>query len=116
MARNYHIVENRKESSLENSRAKVTPKQLDEWFEKYKKFVSQLHLLDQPQRIYNTEVCTERTDSKSKYLKSSQNKTISECAMSRKQKSTVKSKPSLTKPSTSTSVTCTRKTSISVES
>ena len=36
--------------------------------------------------------------------------------MSRKQKSPVKSKHSLTKPSTSTSVTCTRKTSISVKS
>lgn len=55
MARNSHIVEKRKESSLENSRAKVTSKQLDEWFDKYKKFVSQLHLLDQPQRIYNAD-------------------------------------------------------------
>ena len=55
MARNSHIVEKRKESSLENSRAKVTSKQLDEWFNNYKKFVSQLHLLDQPQRIYKAD-------------------------------------------------------------
>ena len=55
MARNSHIVEKRKESSLENSRAKVTSKQLDEWFNNYKKFVSQLHLLDQHRRTYNSD-------------------------------------------------------------
>ena len=55
MARNAHLVEKRKESSLENSRAKVSSNQLDEWFDKYYKFVSGLHLLDQPSRIYNAD-------------------------------------------------------------
>jgi len=31
--------------------------QLDEWFDKYKKFVSQFHLLDQPQLVYTPDKC-----------------------------------------------------------
>lgn len=55
MARNAHIVEIRKESSLESSRAKVTSAELDNWFSKYYKFVSELHLLDKPNRVYNAD-------------------------------------------------------------
>ncbi|WAR27972.1 hypothetical protein MAR_013676, partial [Mya arenaria] len=55
MARNSHVVEMRKESSLENSRAKVTSMQLDDWFSKFYKFVSDLHLLDKPDRVYNAD-------------------------------------------------------------
>ncbi|KAH3816585.1 hypothetical protein DPMN_118103 [Dreissena polymorpha] len=55
MARNSHLVEIRKESSLENSRAKVTSEELDRWFANYYKFVSELHLLDKPNRVYNAD-------------------------------------------------------------
>ena len=55
MARNGHLVEKRNESTLENSRAKVTTKQLSAWFENYRKFVSELHMLDKPHRIYNAD-------------------------------------------------------------
>ncbi|XP_038063178.1 uncharacterized protein LOC119733886 [Patiria miniata] len=45
----------RKGSSLEASRAKVTPAKLDEWFSKYKRFMSYRNLLDQPHRIWNAD-------------------------------------------------------------
>ncbi|XP_045177895.2 jerky protein homolog-like [Mercenaria mercenaria] len=55
MARNSHLIEKRQESSLENSRAKVTSQQLDKWFASYYKFLSELHLLDKPHRVYNAD-------------------------------------------------------------
>ena len=54
MARISHTVEKRIESSLESSRAKDTSTELDKWFDKYKKFVSQFNR-DQPQIVYNPD-------------------------------------------------------------
>jgi hypothetical protein len=55
MERNKNIVEKRKETPLEASRAKVTPSLIDDWFCKYRIFISDKELLDKPERIYNAD-------------------------------------------------------------
>ncbi|XP_053408066.1 LOW QUALITY PROTEIN: uncharacterized protein LOC128559734 [Mercenaria mercenaria] len=55
MERNKHTVEKRTETPLESSRAKVTPYVIDEWFHKYRMFISDNELLDKPERIYNAD-------------------------------------------------------------
>ncbi|XP_062605485.1 uncharacterized protein LOC134267284 [Saccostrea cucullata] len=55
LRRNSHIIQKRTETPLEISRAKVTVKEIDEWFDKYKIFMSDNHLLDKPERVYNAD-------------------------------------------------------------
>jgi len=55
MSRYNTILEKRKESPLESSRSKVTPEKMDTWFEKYRKFLSDLELMDKPHRIWNAD-------------------------------------------------------------
>jgi hypothetical protein len=55
MGRNSHIIEPRNESNLEASRSKVTKETLDTWFEQFTTFVSDLNLMDKPERIFNAD-------------------------------------------------------------
>lgn len=55
MKRNKHIVQKRKETPLEISRAKVTTEEVDGWFHNYRMFMSDNHLMDKPERVYNAD-------------------------------------------------------------
>ena len=55
MNRNSHIIQKRNETSLEISRAKVTIQEMDDWFNSYNIFMSDNHLLDKPERVYNAD-------------------------------------------------------------
>lgn len=54
MNRNKHIIQKRTETSLEISRVKVTTEEVDDWFHKYRMFISDNHL-DKPERVYNAD-------------------------------------------------------------
>ncbi|KAJ8315644.1 hypothetical protein KUTeg_007794 [Tegillarca granosa] len=55
MGRHFNKLEKRKETLLEASRSKVTPQAMDNWFDKYRKFLSDRDMLDKPERIWNAD-------------------------------------------------------------
>lgn len=48
-------LETRKEILREASRSKVTKEVVNDWLEKYRKFLSERNLLDKPHKIYTSD-------------------------------------------------------------
>ncbi|XP_014673791.1 PREDICTED: uncharacterized protein LOC106814043 [Priapulus caudatus] len=71
MKRNCKIVEMRKETLLENCRAKLTKNATDKWFGGFRDFLARADVLDKPSRIWNadeTGFCMGSSASKQKII------------------------------------------------
>ncbi|XP_062576029.1 uncharacterized protein LOC134237890 [Saccostrea cucullata] len=55
MSRNSHIVKTRKETPLETCRAKLTKEKTDNWYSKFKIFLTEKGLIDNPGRVWNAD-------------------------------------------------------------